>query len=101
MVNPLIRSGHLMLPFLSLFILFCFTTLWNTVHAAEIAIVKSAALPYYDHAILGFKAGLPSMTKVKGKRFVLPLVDLKASDPQSPNYQLLHDYTVWVKNWRR
>jgi hypothetical protein len=35
------------------------------------------------------------------KRFVLPLVDLKASDPQSPNYQLLHDYTVWVKNWRR
>ncbi len=54
-----------MLPFLSLFILFCFTTLWNTVHAAEIAIVKSAALPYYDHAILGFKAGLPSMTKVK------------------------------------
>jgi hypothetical protein len=35
------------------------------------------------------------------KRFVLPLVDLKASDPQSPNYQFLHDYSVWVKNWRR
>lgn len=65
MINPPIRSGHRMLPFLSLFILFCFTTLWNTVHAAEIAIVKSAALPYYDYAIVGFKAGLPSMTKVK------------------------------------
>jgi len=35
------------------------------------------------------------------KRFVLPLVDLKATEPQSPNYQLLHDYTVWVVNWRR
>ena len=35
------------------------------------------------------------------KRFVLPLVDLKATDQQSPNYQLLHDYTVWVVNWRR
>jgi putative tryptophan/tyrosine transport system substrate-binding protein len=54
-----------MLPFSSLLVLFCFTTLWSTVHAAEIAIVKSAALPYYDHAIVGFKAGLPSLTKVK------------------------------------
>ncbi len=48
-------------------------------------------------------AGL--MVKVKRvpgrKRFVLPLVDLKATDQQSPNYQLLHDYTVWVVNWRR
>ncbi len=35
------------------------------------------------------------------KRFVLPLVDLKAADPESPSDQLLHDYTVWVKNWRR
>jgi hypothetical protein len=35
------------------------------------------------------------------KRFVLPLVDLKATEQQSQNYQLLHDYTVWVMNWRR
>ena len=34
------------------------------------------------------------------KRFVLPLVDLKATDQHSENYQLLHDYTVWVMNWR-
>jgi len=53
-----------MLPFLPLFILFCFTTLWGTVHAAEIAILKSADLTYYDHAIVGFKAGLPPMMKV-------------------------------------
>ena len=54
-----------MLPFLFLLILFCSTTLGSIVHAAEIAIVKSAALPYYDQAIVGFKAGLPPMTKVK------------------------------------
>ncbi len=35
------------------------------------------------------------------KRFVLPLVDLKVTEQESPNYQLLHDYTVWVVNWRR
>jgi hypothetical protein len=35
------------------------------------------------------------------KRFVLPLVDLKATEQPSQNYQLLHDYTVWVVNWRR
>jgi hypothetical protein len=35
------------------------------------------------------------------KQFVLPLVDLKVSDSQSQNYELLNDYTVWVINWRR
>jgi hypothetical protein len=35
------------------------------------------------------------------KRFVLPLVDLKATDRHSENYQLLHDYPVWVVNWRQ
>ncbi|MCZ6876267.1 MAG: hypothetical protein O7G88_22520 [bacterium] len=34
------------------------------------------------------------------KRFVLPLVDLKATEQQSQNYQLLDDYTIWVVNWR-
>ncbi len=48
-------------------------------------------------------AGLAVKVKrVRGrKRFVLPLVDLKATEQQSENYQLLHDYTVWVVNWRR
>lgn len=54
-----------MLLLSSLLILLSFTTLWNRVEAAEIAIIKSADLPYYDHAILGFKAGLPPMTEVK------------------------------------
>lgn len=45
-------------------LLLSFTTLWNKVEAAEIAIIKSADLPYYDQAILGFKAGLPPLTNV-------------------------------------
>lgn len=48
----------------SLLIVLSFTTLWSQVDAAEIAIVKSADLPYYDHAIVGFKAGLPPMTRI-------------------------------------
>ena len=54
-----------MLAFVFPLILFCSTTLGSIVHAADIAILKSADLPYYDHAIVGFKAGLPPMTKVK------------------------------------
>lgn len=50
---------------ISLLILLSFTTLWNRVEAAEIAIIKSADLPYYDQAIVGFRAGLPPMMKVK------------------------------------
>lgn len=46
-------------------ILLSFTTLWNRVEAAEIAIIKSADLPYYDQAIVGFRAGLPPLMKVK------------------------------------
>ncbi|NGZ04354.1 MAG: hypothetical protein CV090_15040 [Nitrospira sp. WS238] len=54
-----------MLLISALFALLSFTTLWARVEAAEIAIVKSADLRYYDDAIMGFKAGLPPMTKVK------------------------------------
>jgi putative ABC transport system substrate-binding protein len=46
-------------------ILLSFPTLWNRVEAAEIAIIKSADLPYYDQAIGGFRAGLPPLMKVK------------------------------------
>lgn len=49
----------------ALLVLLSFTTLWDWVEAAEIAILKSADLPHYNHAIIGFKAGLPPMTKVK------------------------------------
>jgi hypothetical protein len=35
------------------------------------------------------------------KQFVLPLAHLKATEGQSKNYQLLHDYVVWFVNWRR
>ena len=36
-----------------------------------------------------------------GKRFVLPLANLKATEKPSKNHQLLDDYVVWFVNWRR
>ena len=36
-----------------------------------------------------------------GKRFVLPLANLKATEKPSNNAQLLDDYVVWFVNWRR
>ena len=65
MRNWLIESGYFMWLRSSLLVLLSFATFWNTVEAADIAIVKSADLRYYDDAIMGFKAGLPPMTKVK------------------------------------
>lgn len=43
------------------------------------------------------------MVKVKRisdlKQFVLPLTDLKVSDVNSHNHQLIHDYAVWYVNY--
>lgn len=39
--------------------------LWGTAHATEIAILKSADLPYYERAIAGFKAELPVAISIK------------------------------------
>ena len=33
------------------------------------------------------------------KQFVLPLADLKATNENHPDYQLLDDYSVWFVNW--
>ena len=33
------------------------------------------------------------------KHFVLPLVDLKATDKKSQNYQLIDDYALWHVNY--
>lgn len=38
--------------------------------------------------------------KTDGKKFVLGLSELKATKKDSQNYQLLHDYSVWVANCR-
>ncbi len=43
----------------------CLLSLWDTAHAAEIAVLKSADLPYYERAIAGFKAGLPVPATIK------------------------------------
>jgi putative ABC transport system substrate-binding protein len=54
-----------MLPVFSLPFLLWLTSLPGFVNAAEIAILKSAELPYYEQAILGFEAGMPATTTVK------------------------------------
>ena len=47
-------------------LLFLFTSLSGLAGAAEIAILKSSGLPYYEQAVIGFKAGiLPATTSVK------------------------------------
>ena len=35
-----------------------------------------------------------------GKKFTLPLADLKVADKKNPGYKLLDDYSVWFVNWR-
>jgi hypothetical protein len=37
--------------------------------------------------------------KADGRRFVLGLSELKTTDKRSTNYQLLHDYSVWLTNY--
>lgn len=34
------------------------------------------------------------------KRFQLPLVDMKAVEKKSPEYQLLEDYSIWFINYQ-
>lgn len=34
------------------------------------------------------------------KKFVLPLADLKTTNEQPKNYQLLDDFAAWFVNWR-
>ncbi len=55
----------MMLPLRSVLTLFWFVSSLGTAHAAEITVLKSADLPYYEQAVVGFKAGLPSSTTVK------------------------------------
>ncbi len=44
------------------------------------------------------------LVKVKrisdNKKFVLPLLDLKATDDESPNYLFISDYSFWYVNYR-
>ena len=37
--------------------------------------------------------------KTDGKRFVMGLSELRATIKRSRNYQLLHDYAVWLANY--
>lgn len=54
-----------MLPIVSLLFFLWLTSLASFVNAAEIAILKSSELPYYEQAVLGFKANMPATTTVK------------------------------------
>ena len=38
--------------------------------------------------------------KTDGKKFILGLSELKATNEHSYDYQLLHDYAVWLINYR-
>jgi hypothetical protein len=40
------------------------------------------------------------LRKADRKRFILGLSELKATEKGSRNYQLLHDYSVWLVNYR-
>jgi putative ABC transport system substrate-binding protein len=54
-----------MMPVFFALSLFLFAILSSIVHATEIAVLKSASLPYYEQAIIGFKAGIPATISVK------------------------------------
>jgi hypothetical protein len=55
----------------------------------------------FKNALDGWNGLLVSVKRVSDrKKFVLPLSDLKATDKQSKNAQLLEDYSVWFVNWR-
>jgi putative ABC transport system substrate-binding protein len=54
-----------MTPIFFVLSLFLFTSPSGIVDATEIAILKSADLPYYELAVVGFKGGLPATTIVK------------------------------------
>lgn len=54
-----------MAPIFFVLALFLFTSLSGRAGAAEIAVLKSAGLPYYEQAVIGFKAGIPATTSVK------------------------------------
>ncbi len=54
-----------MLPIASFLVLLWSTILWGTAHASGIAIIKSSALPHYEEAVVGFKAGLPPTMAIK------------------------------------
>lgn len=55
----------MMLRIKSILALLWLISSFDAAHATEIAILKSADLPYYEQAIIGFKAGLPASTTLK------------------------------------
>lgn len=55
----------------------------------------------FDDEINGGYGILVKVKRVSDKRkFTLPLADLKSTDEQSKNYQLLDDFSVWFVNYR-
>jgi putative tryptophan/tyrosine transport system substrate-binding protein len=52
-------------PLFFVFYLFLLTSLSGIAGATEVAVLKSSGLPYYEQAVIGFKAGLAPTTSVK------------------------------------
>ena len=79
-----------MAPICFVLSLFLLTSLSGIAGAAEIAVLKSAGLPYYEQAVVGFKAGIPATTSVKEYNLNGQLAEgrqiaksLRASPPRS------------------
>jgi hypothetical protein len=54
----------------------------------------------FDDQIEDMDGLMVKVTRISDrKQFVLPLADLKATDKNSPNYQLIDDYAVWFVNY--
>src|SRR5690242_10936912 len=58
-------EGAFMPPIFIVLSLFLFIGLSGIAYAAEIAVLNSAGLPYYEQAIIGFKAEIPAATSVR------------------------------------
>lgn len=54
-----------MWPLFTVLSLLFISTVTSLAHGTEIVILKSADLPYYEQAVLGFKGGLPAAVRVK------------------------------------
>ncbi|MBH0203146.1 MAG: hypothetical protein HP496_12835 [Nitrospira sp.] len=59
------EQGDRMLPVFSLLFLLWFTSHASIANATEIVILQSSELPYYEQAVLGFKAAVPPTTKIR------------------------------------
>ena len=47
-----------------------------------------------------YEDGPDLLTNKRKRRLLVPIADLRAKDEQSKNYMELHNYNVWVANFK-